>query len=120
MPSPPIQYRFATLLLWAALALVLNPVLHAFSHDHHEEVEDSTEHLAVFHSAEDELCPYCDAVTQLVAPATTDASLVPALLPGSIEPTTVLHPDLRLRLPTRLRAPPAFSWSIPAAMSVEI
>ena len=106
MISTPIRYRYAVLLLWAALALVTNPVLHAFSHDHVDEFGNGHAHIADLHWAEQDLCPYCDAVSQVVVPPATDVSIVPVRLPGRIEPTAPLYPDLRLRVSTRLRAPP--------------
>ncbi|MEM8487107.1 MAG: hypothetical protein AAF564_16255 [Bacteroidota bacterium] len=106
MPFSPIRSRFAVLLLWAALALVTNPVLHAFSHDHHDDLADITERVVDAHWAEQELCPYCDAVSQVVAPPLTEASIVPVAFPERIEPVASLYLDLRLRVSARLRAPP--------------
>ena len=69
MITNPTRYRFAVLLLVAATALVANPVLHAFSHDHHDYV-DCSEHVeeqgADTQWTVQELCPYCDAVSQYV------------------------------------------------------
>gem|GEM_PF-1500388 len=109
MPTNPIRYRFAVLLLGAAIALLLNPVLHAFSHNHHdhfgssEHVED---HISDIQWTLPDLCPYCDAVSQFVEPPATEASIVPVVLQWDNQPFIVLYPDLRLRLSTRLRAPP--------------
>ena len=105
----PIRYRFAILLLGAASALVANPVLHAFSHDHHDHFACSDhveEQGADVQGAVQELCPYCDAVSQYVEPPTTEASNISVVLLGDSESLVILYPDLRLRLSTRLRAPP--------------
>lgn len=106
MTSSQIRYRFALLLYMAAMALVTNPVLHAFSHDHTEDRGEATEQVADVEWAEEDLCPYCDAVSQVIVPPVTTASIAPALLSVSVEPSAILYPDLRLRIPTRLRAPP--------------
>lgn len=106
MLSNPIRYRFAVLLLWAAMVLVANPVLHAFCHDHFHSVEHLDESIADVRWAEQDLCPYCDAVPQFVQPALVDASIAPAIIQQDIEPALTHYPDLRLRLSTRLRAPP--------------
>ena len=106
MSTNPIRYRFAVLLLGAAMALVANPVLHAFSHDHVHSSEDVLERVADIQWNEQDICPYCDAVSQFVEPPITEASIVPVVLQRDSDSFVVLYPDLRLRLSTRLRAPP--------------
>ena len=106
MPFNPIRYRFAILLLLAAVALVTNPVLHAFSHDHFHHDDHDAAHDADVQWTAEELCPYCDAVSSVVEAPAPKTSVAPALLQGQVEATSILYPDLRLRFSTRLRAPP--------------
>jgi len=106
MITNPIRYRFAVLLLVAAIALVANPVLHAFSHDHFDCSEHVEEQGSGTQWAAQELCPYCDAVSQYVEPPITEASIASVILLGYSESFVILYPDIRLRLSTRLRAPP--------------
>ena len=103
----PIRYRFAKLLIWAAMALVMNPVLHSLSHNHLHFPEGDKECVSDIHWVEQELCPHCDAVSQFVEPHIIEASFVPVVLQEEIEAFGILCPDLRLRLSTRLRAPPS-------------
>ena len=106
MTSNPIRYRIAVLLIWAAITLVANPVLHALSHQHVDCTEDVKESNTVIQWSEQDLCPFCDAVSQFGEPPVTDASFVPLVLQWNIKPDVIHHPDLRLSLSTRLRAPP--------------
>ena len=58
------RYRSAVLLLWTAFVLVLNPVWHAIDHclsDSHFHIH---ENVIVSQWAEEELGPYCDAVSR--------------------------------------------------------
>ena len=106
MTSNPIRYRYAVLLIWAAVALVGNPVLHAFSHDHAGHLEGPIERVADIQWTEQDLCPYCDAVSQFIEPSGTAFSSVPEVFERDRANFVTLYPDLRLRLSTRLRAPP--------------
>ena len=104
-----IRYRFAVLLLGAAMALVANPVLHAFSHEHSDHLEDVRELVSDIEWSEQDVCPYCDAVSQFVEPPVTEASPAPLVELWDSESLATFYPDLRLRLYTRLRAPPFFA-----------
>ena len=106
MNSKPIRYCFAILLIGAAMAVVVNPVLHAFSHNHFDDPEDVKECVDDIQWTEQDLCPYCDAVSQYVEPPITEALYESVILQRDSEPVVFLYPDLRLRLSTRLRAPP--------------
>lgn len=106
MASTLIRYCNTVLLAWAVMALVLNPVLHAFSHDHFDHPEDVTESVSGIQWTGQGLCPYCDAVSQFVEPPTTETTNDPVVFQWSIESFVILYPDLRLLLSTRLRAPP--------------
>ena len=106
MTSSRIRYRFALLLIGAAMALVVNPVLHAFSHDHVDHPEDSTESVADLQWTEQDLCPYCEAVSQYMEPPVTKVSNMPVVLQRDNDAIVILYADRRLRLSKRLRAPP--------------
>lgn len=106
MTSNPIRYRFAVLLIWAAMALVTNPVWHALSHNHVDDPQHVSECDSDTQWAVQDLCPYCDAVTQFVELPMTGVSIVPVVLQRDLDAFAIQYPDLRLRLSTRLRAPP--------------
>ncbi|MFK7844806.1 MAG: hypothetical protein AB8G77_05845 [Rhodothermales bacterium] len=102
-----IRYRYAVLLLWAVLALVSNPVLHAIGHAHTDELVDPTEHVSDTTWSAEDLCPFCDAISHHVASANTEIAIPPAVFFAKLSVVSNAYPDLRLRLSTRLRAPPA-------------
>ena len=106
MISHTIRYRYAILLLWAVLALVTNPVWHAIGHNHSDAPTDAAEHVSDTHWAEEDICPFCDAVTHHVAPANAVIAIAPAVFCGELNTFSDRYVDLRLRLSTRLRAPP--------------
>jgi len=105
MPNS-IRYRNAILLLWVAMALVTNPVWHAACHlssDHHSE---HPEHTAHHQWVAEDVCPYCDAVSQCAEVPEVTTLDVQWMRVGDIMPLEVDYADLRLLLSTRLRAPP--------------
>ena len=106
MSTRMIQYRFAALLRLAVLVLVMNPVLHAFGHNHFDESGDVVDFVSHSHWTSDDVCPFCDAVFQQAASTNTDVDIVPAAFYSQLDPETDLYTDLRLRSSTRLRAPP--------------
>ena len=106
MTANPIRHHCAILLIGAAMALVVNPVLHAFSHDHFGFPVHVKEFATGFQWTEQDLCPYCDAVSQFIKPSIAEASIGQMVLLRNSDFSAVLYPNVRLRLSTRLRAPP--------------
>lgn len=101
-----IRYRSAVLLIGAALALVTNPVWHAVGHLVSDHASEHMEHVLDVRWAEDDLCPYCDAVSQVSDTPTTaihHAQLIPV---EDIVPVEGHYADLSLLQSARLRAPP--------------
>lgn len=101
-----IRYRYAVLLFWAVLALVSNPVLHAIGHGHSDQSGDNTEHVSDTTWSVEDLCPYCDAISHHAASVNTQTAIAPAVFFAKLSVVSYACPDLRLRLSTRLRAPP--------------
>lgn len=109
MTSNVIRYHNAVVLLWAALALVTNPVLHGMSHGHLENHGDPTESTEKVQWTEQDVCPYCDAVSSLAELPNTEVHKQPLVLLWRIEPLGVhLANQYHLRS-TRLRAPPVLA-----------
>ncbi|MEM8487094.1 MAG: hypothetical protein AAF564_16190 [Bacteroidota bacterium] len=109
MTSIPVRYRYAALLLWAACALVLNPVFDAFSHSHDDCHNEGSDVVALVEGTAEDLCPYCDAVSPFADTATPPPFF---LLEDLDEQTAVVIAriaDCRLFLSARLRAPPAMA-----------
>ena len=109
MTSNSIQYRYAKLLLWAAVALVLNPVWHALGHsisDHHSHEHHGEHHGTSIQWTMQDLCPYCDAVAQFAVSSEGDANVGILALLWNIEPSGVVYTAPSLFLSIRPRAPP--------------
>ena len=107
MPYYCNRYRCALLLAWAAIALVINPVWHVAGHcfsDHHHD--EAVEHTGDIQWTKDDLCPYCDAVTQFVGVPVTVESKVALIRLEDFFLVYALYSDHRFRISTRLRAPP--------------
>ena len=105
MNTRKIPYRYAMLLCFAALVLVMNPVWHAIAHSHFDQPFE-TEQVSDTNWAAADLCPYCDAVPQQIAPIGLQSNIVPADFYSELKETDDLYHDLRLRVSKRLRAPP--------------
>ena len=103
-----IRYRYTYLLLWAGMALVTNPVWHAISHSHSESHVHITDRVSDAPLAQDDLCPHCDAVTQIAFVPVESTPMAPVVLVGDLEIILERFPELRHHRSTRLRAPPFF------------
>lgn len=106
MPNS-IQYRYAKLLLCAAFALVMNPVWHALGHsisDHHSHEHEH--HETSIQWTEQDLCPYCDAVSHQAVFDESEVSTGVLTFFWNIESFEVVYSDPCLILPCRPRAPP--------------
>jgi len=101
-----IRYRHALLLLLTTVVLVTNPVWHAAAHLISDHSSEHTEHVLDEQLAEEDLCPFCDAVSQVAAAPAIERLYVQLVPVGDIVPVKGHHADLRLLLSTRLRAPP--------------
>lgn len=71
MYSSLVRYRFAMLLLWAALVLATNPVWHAIGHTydeasgpHSSHNEGASEHGFENSASDEDLCVYCEGTFQ--------------------------------------------------------
>ncbi len=101
-----IRYQQVLLLFLAALAMVMNPIWHAMSHghvDHHGEIVDCN---AGADWTQEDLCPYCDAVSQLADAAREVSAIAAMAYYGEVASPRLLDSHLRFPLATRLRAPP--------------
>ena len=106
MKPDSIRYRYAALLIWATVAVVTNPVLHAIGHSFNDEHSHAEEDGASIHLISQDLCPYCDALAEYAVacqPEAKDGVLVPL---WDIEPSIVLYANHRDFLSIRPRAPP--------------
>ena len=101
-----IQYRYALLLIWAVFALVTNPVWHAAGHFFSDHSSDATEHVSDVQWSEQDLCPYCDGVSQFTETLPAVSPITSLVRLGDITPVEFSYADHRTRLTTRLRAPP--------------
>ena len=101
-----IRYRNAILLLWVAMVLVTNPVWHAACHLSSEHHSEHAEHTADLQWVAEDVCPYCDAVSQCVGVSEVTTLDVQWIRVGDIMPLEGDYADLRLLLSFRLRAPP--------------
>lgn len=101
-----IRYRYAVLLLLASLALVSNPLWHAISHIHFGHNGDDMEIVADTHWAEEDLCPYCDAVSQFVKAPASSSPEADWIRVGVISPVDNYDIHTYQFWPSRLRAPP--------------
>ncbi len=109
MTPTSIRHRYVILLAWAALALVTNPVWHAVGHtfsDHHSE---ATGHLCDVQWTEQDLCPYCDAVSHFAEMPDTEVRTGLLVHLWTIESHIFLPTDRRHLFSTRLRAPPVLA-----------
>ena len=106
MNSTWIRYCYGVLLLGAATAMVTNPVWHAFSHRHFDNHSDVAEGIPDAQWSEQNLCPYCDAVTHFVEVAPTSYPLAQLVWLWDITRPEATYPDLRLHLSPCMRAPP--------------
>ena len=104
-----IRYRFALLLLIAAMSLVTNPVWHATAHLISDHSCKHTKQVFDVKWAEADLCPYCDAVSPVAEAVATKPFKRPLVRVGEITPLEGDLVDLRLLISTRLRAPPVLS-----------
>ena len=111
MTSITIRYQYAKLLIWAAIALVTNPVWHALgdsisdhhSHEHHPHDEH---HETIIQWTTNELCPYCDAVAQFALGSQNEADKGVMVLLWKIESPGVTYTASSYILSSRPRAPP--------------
>lgn len=104
-----IQYRFAVLLLWAATALVMNPILHAMGHTHADQATDILDNSSEVQWVAQELCPYCDAVSHCAVVSHSTPLVLHLERAGDIVPVEHRRAVLQPHLLTRLRAPPALA-----------
>ncbi len=104
-----IRNHYLVLLIWAATAMVMNPVwdavLHYCEDCHHEEVDV----VSFVEDDEEHPCPYCDAVSHFADTASTESVFVLTDLHEQSASISILYPDLRLRISSRLRAPPTLA-----------
>ena len=107
MSSNLTRYRFAVLLIVAAMVLMTNPVLHALGHNHILDHGDTTERAYDTQWEEQELCPYCSAISHVAStPPESITSFINRVNEDSPLLFGIIDPDLRFDLATRLRAPP--------------
>ena len=107
MTFHPTRYYHITLLIWAVLALVLNPLSHALGHCHIDHYhQDFTPGSTGTYWIEAEMCPHCDAVFHYSIVSYTNVPNRAHLLLWEIEPYSVRHGAQEVLLPICSRAPP--------------
>ena len=108
-----IRYRYALLLMWAAVALVTNPVWHAAGHLFSEHASDHTfdhtDHAFDTQWVQEDVCLYCDGVSQVADAPTLTTLYTQFIRVGNILPLKGQDADLSPLLTTRLRAPPVLA-----------
>lgn len=106
MASTLIRYCNTVLLAWAVMALATNPVWHAAGHFFSDRHDETVEHVSDHHWTEQDICPFCDAVSQYTETAKTEAPGRQRFLLGQLDRLEPYFTHRRFPLHARLRAPP--------------
>ena len=87
------------------IAMVAHPVCHAISHGHSDS-HDETGGIFFTDWGEQDLCPYCDAISPFAEPLPTRISFEFPGIHEDVGFSVVLYVDLRSCLFPQMRAPP--------------
>ena len=101
-----IRYRSAVLLIGAAMAMVTNPVWHAAVHLVSDHPVETTGQLTDIRWMEQDLCPYCDGVSQYFEGPAETSSILKWVQLDEIIPSEGIYDTFAHRYAFRLRAPP--------------